>query len=240
MKKYIFLIIISTNSLANLPTIDIANIVQTTISALKNIEQVGQVYTQIDNQLQQINKLKEQFDNMNGDYFKQLLLNSTGYKKARRWIPSNFRDVLDMYRGLYPYQAYQEAAFAGWEARNDYYIYDTETYYEENESIAAQRWAQYNNNSVAAIGIAESSFERATGVISETERLIDDMGSSPDQKAALDLSNRMSAQLQFLLAELIRVQSSQAAANARNELYTQAQKGEDLRISNNTHVTSIF
>ena len=50
----------------------------------------------------------------------------------------------------------------------------------------------------------------------------------------------MSAQVQFLLAEVVRVQSSQAASEARQKLYVQSLKGADKRMTKNNHMTPIF
>ena len=83
----IFIYIIPLRTNAGIPTIDVANIVQTTISAVENIHQVAQLYEQIDNQINQIENQIKQFENLNGDYFKDILLNTSEYKKARRWVP---------------------------------------------------------------------------------------------------------------------------------------------------------
>ena len=66
-------------------------------------------------------------------------------------------------------------------------------------------------------------------LINESEALMDSIQTTNDPKAAQDLSNRLSGQTHLLLAELIRIQSSQAATQARNQLYQEAIQKEERK-----------
>lgn len=213
---------------AGIPTIDITNIVQTTVSAIENIEQVIQLYEQIDNQINQIENQVKAFENLNGDYLKHALLNSGTHQQARRWVPKTYNEVLDLYKNI-NVAGYEKTTNAGWDARDSMHVTDAADIYADVDSNSAQRWQQHENDSMAAVGVAESSFERVDEVLAETELLMEDIQNSPDAKASQDLQNRMSGQTQILLAEVIRIQSTQAATQGRNQLYEHARKGEDKR-----------
>ncbi len=231
-KPLLFVFIISLvlpyRANAGIPTIDVANIIQTTISAVENVQQVIQLYEQIDNQVNQIQNQVKAFENMNGDYLKDMLLNSDQYKKARRWVPKTYKEVLDLYKDI-NVGGYENTANAGWDARDELHVTDTEIIYDDLDSTGAKRWQQHENDGMAAVGIAESSFQRVDEVLEETEELMADIKNTTDAKAAQDLANRMAAQTQILLSEVIRVQSSQAATQGRKQLYDHAMQGEDKK-----------
>ena len=223
---------------AGIPTIDIANVIQTTITSIESVQQVVQLYEQIDNQIQQIqsaydqidNQVK-QFENLNGDYFKDMLLNNAAYQSKRRLVPKTYEDVLDLYKNI-GVAGHEIATNAGWSARDAFQIEDAAAYFDDLDTPEAKQWQQQEINSMAAVGVAESSFERVDSLLEETEELMDDIKNSPDAKSAQDLANRMSGQTQLLLAELIRLQGSQATSQGRQQLYTHAMKGEDRQRAN--------
>ena len=221
-------LLIPNQSNAGIPTIDVTNIVQSTISAIENIEQVIQAYEQIDNQINQIEKQVEQFENLNGDYLKHALLNSTSYKKARRWIPNTYEDVVDLYKTADA--EYSDVIDAGWNARDALNIPEATDIYEDIDTTEAIRHQQNESNAMATVGASEMSFKRVEEILQETEDLMEDMENTVDSKAAQDLANRLSAQTQFLLAEVIRIQSTQTASDGRQQLYQHAQKTEDKKL----------
>lgn len=234
MKKYIIILsFITGNAFSQgIPTIDISNLIQSTITAMENIQRVQQAYTQIA-------EAKKRFENFNGDYLKGLILNNLEYQIKRRWLPEDYREVLRLYSGITNFDGFEGAASAGWSAREDYQLFDIGTYFPDTGSVTAGRWEQYVNNTVAAVGMSEAGFERASELIKTTESLLVDISTSPDAKAATDLNNRMSGQIQFMLAELLRINSGKAASSAREVLYRQTQESEGIRIANNKLIPSI-
>jgi len=213
---------------AGVPTIDIANITQTTITAIKQIQQVAQLYQQIDNQINQIQKQVESFENLNGDYFKHLLLNTDEFKEARRWVPKTYQDVLDLYKNI-NVDGFEDTVNSGWGAADDLHVTLPDDFYEDVDAPQSKRWSQHKNDNMAGVGLAEQAYKRVDELLEETEDLMDDIEDSIDAKAAQDLANRMAGQTQLVLAELVRLQASQGSTNARNALHQQAIMGEDKK-----------
>lgn len=216
---------------AGIPTIDVASIVQETISVIQQIEQVVQLYNQIENQVVSIANQVEQFENMNGDYFKDLLLNDWLHKEARRWAPESYGEVMNLYESYGSWGRFGNTKSAGWQANDQLRVPDHWDFFEHTEqySNSYQRWENHEKSSMALVGVSEGSYERVADLIDESEGLIADIPNAADDKAAQDLSNRIAAQNQIVLAELIRVQSAQAATQGRKQLYDHALKGEDKR-----------
>eukprot|EP00614_Pseudopedinella_elastica_P037823 CAMPEP_0181263802 /NCGR_PEP_ID=MMETSP1097-20121128/2792_1 /TAXON_ID=35684 /ORGANISM="Pseudopedinella elastica, Strain CCMP716" /LENGTH=98 /DNA_ID=CAMNT_0023362649 /DNA_START=580 /DNA_END=876 /DNA_ORIENTATION=+ len=92
---------------------------------------------------------------------------------------------------------------------------------------------------MAAVGAADMSFSRVDDLLDETEDLMADMSTTVDAKAAADLNNRMQAQTQFLLAEMIRVQSTQTTTDGRDKLFQISQRAEDKRRAIVTELPSL-
>lgn len=231
---------------AGIPTIDVANIIQTTISSVENVQQVVQLYQQIDNQIQQIknqydaiNNQVKQFENLNGDYFKDMLLNNASYKSKRRLVPKTFQEVLDLYKNI-GVAGHEIATDAGWDAKDNSGLEDANVYFDDLATKDAQIWQQNQNNAMAAVGVADSSFQRVEELIKESEDLMDDIKNSTDAKAAQDLANRMAAQNQLILAELLRIQSAQLATTGRDQLARQAINGRAIQMATFTEIPSIL
>ncbi|WP_020211025.1 type IV secretion system protein [Gilvimarinus chinensis] len=218
---------------AGIPTIDVASIVQETITAIEQIEQVVQMYNQIDNQIRQIENQVEAFENMNGDYFKDLLLNSFDDKEARRWLPEDYQDVLALY-DRYSSGGWGAVRNSGWNAVEDFSVPGNAAVFTNEElddwhNTDRKRWEARQKSGMAAVGVADNSFSRVTEIIEESEQLIADIPNSTDAKAAADLNNRIAAQNQIVLAELLRIQSAQTATQGRDQLYQHAVQTEDKK-----------
>lgn len=218
---------------AGIPTIDVASIVQQVILVIEEIAQGVQLYEQIVNQVAQIENGIDQFENMNGDYFKDLLLNGLNDQEARRWLPESYQEVLQVY-DQYSGTRYGSVRSAGWRAAQDLYVPDHYTIFKGDDdwnTPERERWVQHETDSMAVIGVAEGSFKRVSEIIDDTEALIADIPNSVDAKAAADLNNRIAAQNQLVLAEMLRLQSAQTATQGRDQLYIHALRGKDKQSS---------
>jgi len=77
--------------------------------------------------------------------------------------------------------------------------------------------------------VSDAAFQRVTELIEETEELMEEIANTEDGKHAQDLQNRLTGQTHLLMAEMIRVQSTQSATQARNQLYQEARLKEDQK-----------
>lgn len=218
---------------AGIPTIDVSNLIQSVLSVLQQIEEVSNTYYQIENQIKSYKTQMEELKNMNGDYLKHALLNSSAYKDARRYLPESYSDLVDLYKTGNA-GSYSAPVDAAWAARDDLKGIDAiEAYGDDRiDSDSAIRHQNHESNMMASVGAADMSYKRVDELLEETEALMADMSTTVDAKAAADLNNRFQAQTQFLLAEIIRVQSTQATTEGRKNLYEISQKAADKKKGN--------
>jgi hypothetical protein len=220
---------VSSQASAGIPTIDVASLIQSTISALEDIQAVKNLYDQIDNQVKQLEQGVKQIESLTGDKLKDQLLNDAGYKDARRWAPDTYAEVNDLFKAAsYSKASYKKMAQAGWSARDSFHIPEADKLFKDVDSDKAKSWQQHEIDSMSGIGVAETSYERVSTIMSDSEALNDDLASTPDLKASVDLLNRNQTQTQFLLAELIRIQSTQTAVIGKQQLYDHSMKADDM------------
>lgn len=247
LKKYayiffsLFTVFASNQASAGIPTIDVASLIQSTISAIEDVQAVKNLYDQIDNQIKQIEHAKKELESMTGDRLKDKLLNTAGFKDARRWAPESFSEVNDLFKAAsYAKSSYEKMAKAGWKARDAYFIPEAADLYKDPDSDRAKSWQQHEIDGMTSVGVAESSYERVTAIMDDSEAIIDDIASSEDMKSSMDLLNRNQAQTQFLLAELIRIQSTQTATQGKQQLYDHSLKAEDKNKARFTELPSFL
>lgn len=182
-----------------IPTIDVANIIQSTKTAIENAEQTRSAIvreTQGARQLiqtaQQIEHQVEQIRSMNGNYLKHFLLNDYKYRQARRLIPSTYEKL-----------------------RSTHEISE-ETFDRMGVTVSGRERVI---DGMAAVRAGDAQIARADSLIDESEELIDAIEADPDTKAALDLANRNAAQSQLAQAELLRAQGVALSTSGRQVIH---------------------
>lgn len=224
----LFMAFSSHKAAAGIPTIDVASLIQSTISAVQDIQAVINLYDQIDNQVKQIENWKEEFESITGQRYKDQLMNDWGHWNDRRWAPQKFSQVEDLFKAAHHARdSYRDMAQAGWRARDSYHIPEASVLYDDTDTDRARSWQQHELDGMHTVGVAAYSYDRVERIIHDTEVLIADLRNSEDQKASLDLLNRSQAQTQFLIAELIRLQSTQTATQGKAQLYQHSLRAED-------------
>lgn len=203
-----------------IPTIDVTNIVQTTLTSLNSFEEIANQIKQIQNQIdqlrqleQQLDQAKEQFEAMTGSYNMSDLLNGVAEQQAREWAPDDWRNVLDVYEG--GGNEMGETAREAREAGEDFGASDV---YDDLTPTTAERYIRRGREIFGAMGIGEHSYNLTSDRIETVEGLINNIDTATDPKAAQDLGNRIQAETALLMTELIRLQSAQMVmvANEQN------------------------
>ena len=226
---------------SGIPTVDIANILQTTVSAFENIEQVANQITQIQNQIDQFTKLEEQlaqlvaqFDSITGTYNMGGLLNDADYRNLRRSLPTSWQDTLAMIEGAAAdahqaemQQAAQDAQTAGREfAAGDIYADVAEP--------DAVRYIRRANQVFTQMGVGISNFEATDRRMTNVEDLSDEIDTATDLKAAIDLQNRINVEQAVLTAELIRLQAAAHIAQTQSQEDELNRRATDVDMADGT------
>ncbi|MES9903244.1 MAG: type IV secretion system protein [Sedimenticola sp.] len=195
-----------------IPTVDIANIVQTTTTALEAIEQTSALQEQLVNAYNQYEQLKAEYAAMTGSRGMGTLLDNYD----REWAPEDINQALSTIRsGGIPgtNQSYQVAvdrmkkSMGSDLGPSDGYMASDGTMHEEEMS-----------SNLYSIGLSESAYNKAEDQNDEIQNLIDEIDTADDQKAAQDLSNTLLAKMLLMMNESIRLQAAilqnQATANS--------------------------
>ena len=247
MKRYIAiaavaaLVIPPKADTAGIPTVDIANILQTSVSALENIEQVANQITQIQNQIDQFNKLEEQlaqqvlqFDSITGTYNMGGLLNDSTYRKLRRSLPTSWQDTLAMIEAATAaahQQKIQEAARDAQAAGRQFAAGDI---YPDVAQPDAVRYIRRANQVFTQMGIGVSNFEATDRRLTNVEGLSDKIDTATDLKAAIDLQNRINIEQAVLTAELIRLQAAAHIAQTQRQEDELNRRAADVDMADGT------
>jgi len=208
-----------------IPTVDIANILQTTVTAFENIEQTVTMIEQLESAVQQYQQQIAHLETMTGTRGMGALLSSIQKSQDRRWAPSDLKSTMATIRaGGIPgtNQSYRVAAERYRDAAGAQTSSELSMASNGNIAYQSSYYDETRASNLAAIGLSEAAYtdtDRRTG---EIEGLLSQVDIAPDQKAALDLMNTMIAQMLFLQNESLRLQAQmlQNTASA-NMNYTQ-------------------
>ena len=218
---------------SGIPTVDIANILQTTVSAFENIEQVANQITQIQNQIDQFTKLEEQlaqqivqFDSITGTY--------NMYRNLRRSLPTSWQDTLAMIEAATAAAHQQKIQDAARDAQAAGRQFAAGDIYLDVTQPDAVRYIRRANQIFTQMGIGISDFEATDRRLTNVEDLSDKIDTATDLKAAIDLQNRINAEQAVLIAELIRLQAAGHIAQAQGQEDELNRRAADVDMADGT------
>ena len=223
---------------AGIPTIDVANIVQTTVSAFENIEQVANQVEMIRNQIDQFNKLQEQldqqvaqFESITGNYNMGALLNDPAFRNARRHIPTSWQETLDLIDGALAAAHQREVQQAARDARVAGERFAANEVYEDDTWAEAVEYIREANAVFTHIGVGQAQYANQTQKVEDIEDMIAEIDTANDLKAAIDLQNRILAEQALLHTELIKVMSAQQINMSEQRLNDHNRRASDRRMA---------
>ncbi|WP_435106626.1 type IV secretion system protein [Arhodomonas sp. AD133] len=207
---------------SGIPTVDVVNIAQTTLTASNSTEQL---FTTVE----QLQKLKEQYETIKKQYEQQLeewdgwtgarnlnsLLNGWEERGERRYTPESWEETLAILQeGKNPGGATDELERIVKEVRDEDQRYSREELFggdgEIPESLKdeAEDYERSGNRLYTHRGVSQVSFNKTNERLLKMESLITEINNARDPKAALDMQSRLVGQLGILLTEMIRMQAT--------------------------------
>jgi len=224
---------------AGIPTIDVANILQTTISALESVQQTANQIEQIANQIDQFNKLQEQldqqfaqFESITGDYGLSDLLNGPNQQAARRAIPTSWQETLALLESGSAPGHQQDFLNAAVRAQEELQTYQPGDIYEDVDAEIAQKRIADANSAFAQFGVGEGNYNEADRRTETVEGLIGSIAAQNDLKAAIDLNNRLAGENALLLSQLIKLIASSHINDAEQRINEVNRAATDTWMSN--------
>lgn len=239
------LMIWSLQGHAEMPVIDITNILQTTVSAFSNIDtaassagilsteqaQYAKQLLMYAKQLDQYKTQIEQLQNQSGSYGMGGLLNGSNDTATRRWAPANWRETLQVIQsGGNPGNGLVSSAIDA--LKTSQQVKFSDGVYKNTNGLNKRRANYYDLNtgtSLNAMGLADVAYSTTDQRTTNIESLNDQIDQATSEKAALDLSNRLAAQnlhQQNQLIQLLAVQSQAKATEQYGASSTKASESE--------------
>ena len=209
-------------SFAGLPVIDVTNIVQNTLTAVRTLQQYEQMLEDAQTQLKKLDEAvnRSQVESLTGNRGIGGLLNSGPYRDARRYTPSTWQDTMRILEagGLPGSVSGVVDIYSA--NRDTYQIAERDAYNVVNpdapNAVAFER-RKFTND--AALAVAEVSYDQSYTRMQRYETMMDSIEDMPDMKAIGDLTARINAQNGTALTELIRLNTiaMQQTASVQNQ-----------------------
>lgn len=195
-------------SAQGIPTIDVANIIQTTTTAKNTLDQVTELKKAYETQLDELGEAVKQVDALTGNRGIGNLLNNQLDLELRRYTPETWQDTARILQaGGLPGSAADVRAFYE-EISGSLNVADVGQINRVNQDAPnAVAYAQRRDTTFAAQAVAQASYNQTTQRVQDYERLMVEIENTPDTKAAADLANRIAAQNGITSSELIRLQT---------------------------------
>jgi type IV secretion system protein VirB5 len=196
---------------SGIPTVDIANILQTTTTAFENIEQTASMIEQLDNMVKQYEQQIKHLESMTGTRGMGGLLTAVHKAKDRRWAPEDINQALATIRAGGIPGTNQSYRVAIERIKNSTGSMSSDELDMGDNGYLANSGGSYDEtraSNLAAIGLSENSYSDTNKRTDHIESLMGQIDAAPDQKAALDLMNTLVAQMLVLQNESIRLQAA--------------------------------
>lgn len=209
-------------SYAAMPVIDVTNIVQNTLTAIRTLQQYEQMLKDYKTQLDELDQAIKQVESLTGNRGIGDLLNGGAYREARRYTPTTWRDTMRILEaGGLPGSVADVLAI--YEGHSDQYQIAERNVYNvvDEDAPNAVAFAQRRDTNFAAMAVSEASYNQSQHRMENYESLMASIEDAVDMKAIGDLTARINAENGTALAELIRltaVQMQQVAAVQNHDL----------------------
>lgn len=207
-----------------IPVVDISAIANQLIDLGYSVEEIDKLYTQIQNQVEQIQKAQQQIEAVTGARNLGDLLNSSAYRDSRQYLPEELTDAATFGRDA-ANSRYSGLAGAIKAARDAKRLANSENYGNGGNIDESDPSYQLHENRALDIEqqsqFARASYAKATSRNGEYQTLIDQINQTNDLKASLDLNSRIAGETLLQMNEIARLlalQQEQAASTQQTAI----------------------
>lgn len=210
-------LVLNNTYATGIPTIDVANIVQTSMTALESIQQTMQMIESFETQLQQYEQQIKDYENMSGSYGMGNLLNASSDTATRRWAPANWQETLSVLKagGIPGTNTSVNTAMTSY--KNQLGIQFSNEVYGTRAGKMVRTASYYDTHvgtNLAAMSLSDAVYSTTNERTENIEALTAQIDTATDMKAAMDLNNRLVAQLLHQQNQMIQVMAIQTEAIA--------------------------
>lgn len=212
------------------------------IDGVQTVRDIFQYLVQIQHWITQINSYKQQAQDMEKDFKSTIgsrnigqLLNSVSDKQFRQYLPADWDSAISAIDQAGSFTSELDAEIRSIEASLQHT--KASNMYADPGTQQALDYERRRKEAIAAMSIAKGIFNRGKQQIAKIEQLMGQVDNGAnDQKAAIDLNSRMSAQVAMLNAQTLQVQAAMSKQLAEQSNYWNELDARNAKNAN--HVTS--
>lgn len=217
---------VSVTTNAQIPTTDLVNFVQNLLGYLEQLEGAINQVEQLENQYRQLENAGEMLESLRGARDLADVLNSELFRRLRRDLPNNPRDVI---HGLQNGEIMDELTEAYRDILGDVLdVYDVLDIDSNNNDIRfrdlRQRHEELKSRQKAvqtnAIASSYAAVEVSANNLETAEQLINQIDTTTDLKASVDLNSRILGEVLIQLNQQIKMQGTSEISRQENSVAT--------------------
>ncbi len=178
----------------------------------KQVEQIGQLKSQLENMKQQLTQAQKMYDSVNGLTNMSDIAGVLNDPAIRKALPENFADVEGLLSGN------GSGAF-GSSAQK--FLDGNSTYQTSANDFYAQELARTQKRNAGELSIGEQMYEAATKRVDGLETLRKQISKSEDAKEVAALSARIQSESALLQTDMLRMQALSMVSEAQSKVEDQ-------------------
>ena len=211
---------------------DLTNLIQNLVTAIETGATVSEVASLLSQAQKQYSLLNKEYKSFTGKRFFSSLLNDIAQQQARKYIPPEYRRIIEAIRkkNIPGGMAILKRAIDEYEKANS--DYDPGIIFSDPATESAKRYKAYYENNSAYHGLATASFDSTDKRIDNANTFIEKIDEAEDMKASTDLGNRINSENTLLLTEQIRLQAATLKKMNDNDQDEMRRRANDHRIVN--------
>lgn len=231
MKKFIriFALALGLSSagqaFAGIPVIDAANVAQ----AIKQVTAWGQQYKQMVDQYQQ---MQQQYQSLTGSRGFSSLLNGPAYQQARRMLPPDAQQVLDLAKG----GSYGNLASSISAIKKASTTLDGSAF---TSPAAAKQWDADMNRAASNKALSMQAYTDAGQRLQNLEGMINQISQTQDPKAIAELQARMQAEQAIIQNEQNKIQAMAMLASAEQQIAQQQAREISIKSGSTSYIPRV-
>lgn len=153
-------------------------------------------------------RLKKHYDAITGNYGMSSIMNLLRDKALRKYAPPTFNKTVEAVNGNSILGSFGRFKKAVDDFKNINQIYRPSEIFNTRGTEAAERYEKHYAGNNVFHAISTTSLDATDERINTDETLIEEIDSADDQKAAMDLGNRINGETNLRMTEQVRLQAA--------------------------------
>ncbi len=221
------LVVPAAPAMAGIPVVDVP---QTVRDIIHYIQQISHWVSTINQWKNQAQGMKRAYDSTVGNRNIGSLVNAVTDQNVRQYMPEDWDSAMQSVNEVNGLVGQLDSEIATLTTELNHM--SAKNMYADPTSRYARDYERRRMNAIASMSIAQGTFNRGKIQIANIEKLLAAVNNAGnDQKTAIDLNSRMSAEVALLNAQKLQVQATMAKQMAEMQNYWNEMDAKEARLS---------